>query len=477
MTYRKNTFWNKPLPRHFGLIVLLLTLGTIFWLSRNVVIFQSRASLGNTPKDVNISNITENSATISYITDSSVVGSVSYGKTSSLDQVALDVRDTGSPTQHAVHYINISGLEENTKYFFSIASGDKVFQNGNVPYEFKTATIIQGGESKTLKIGGKATLDGTKAPTEAVMYVKSDESQLTSALINPDGGYKLEIKKLLKTDLSGIFDYKEDSIFKMSINDSLAESNITFFANYAASIPPIILPNNYDFTISQASATVSSESAKIPEFPVLEVGTETSLGPQILNPTSNEKFEDQQPLFEGRALPQSDVEIIIESEDPITTTVQADESGNWQFRPDTKLTPGEHKITIKTLNAEGILQTLTRSFTVNAQGSQFVEPSVSPTSGVTMTPTASPAPTISIATPTPTITILPTATVQPTIPPITPTNIVIAPTTVITTPSAISPTSIITIPPIPDSGSSAVIFGIIGTILTIGIGGLIFLLL
>lgn len=475
MTYRKNTFWNKPLPRYLGIVILLLSLGTIFWLSRNVVLFQSKAALSNTPKDVQISNITENSATISYVTDGSVVGTVSYGKTLTPDQVALDARDTESPTPHIVHYINISGLDPNTKYFFSLASGDKVFQNENAPYELKTAAITDKTEAKTFIIGGNVMTDGVKAPSEAVIYVISDNSQLISSLVNPDGGYKMETKKLLKADLSGPFDFKENSIFKMSITDSLLKSSVKFFANSAASIPPIILSNDYDFTLAQASSLSASESAKITGFPIIEVGEETTTGPQIINPASNEKFEDQQPLFEGKALPQNDVEIIIESEDPITTTVQADESGNWQFRPDTKLEPGEHKITIKTLNAEGILQSLTRSFTVNAQGSQFTEPSISPTIRPTTAPTT--LPTLAQATPTHTVAVLPTATASPTASPSAqPTTIVVIPTTPISAPVTL-PTTNITIPPIPESGSPALIFGIIGTILTIGIGGLIFLLL
>ncbi len=475
MTYRRNSFLNRPLPRNLGLVVLLLSLGAIFYLSRNVVLFQSKAALGNTPKDVQVSNITANSATISYVTDGGVVGSVSYGKATSLGQVALDMRDTGSPTPHVTHYINISGLDPDTKYFFSIASGDKVFQNENIPYELKTATVKGEGEAKALTIGGKVTLDGNIAPAEAIVYVNSDGSQLVSALVNPNGSYKLETKGLLRTDLSGFFGYKENSVFKMTINDSLAQSTTSFFANSAADIPPIILSHDYDFTIPQVSTASASDSAKITGFPIIEMGEEEASGPQILNPTSNEKLEDQQPLFEGKALPQSDVEITIESEDPIVTTVQADENGNWEFRPDIKLAPGEHKITIKTLSASGILQTLTRSFTVNAQGSQFTEPSISPTVRPTTVPTS--LPTLAQATPTPTTAVLPTATTAPTASPSAqPTAIVFTPTVPISAPVTL-PTTNITMPPIPESGSPALIFGIIGTILTIGIGGLIFLLL
>ncbi|HSX19277.1 MAG TPA: Ig-like domain-containing protein, partial [Candidatus Saccharimonadales bacterium] len=178
----------------------------------------------------------------------------------------------------------------------------------------------------------------------------------------------------------------------------------------------------------------------------------------------------QQPLFEGKAIPGNDVEISIQSTDEITTTVQADSSGNWQYRPDSKLAPGKHTLTIKTLDASGILKTLAQSFTVFAEGSQFIEPSVSPT--------LSASPTAQQSSPTPTI--LPTAT--PTTAPTTgptdiPTPVIIITTPIVSPPVSSTPVPQITTPPIPKSGSSALTFGIIGSVLSIGIGGLIFFLL
>ncbi|HUQ85584.1 MAG TPA: Ig-like domain-containing protein [Candidatus Limnocylindrales bacterium] len=472
MTFNDNKIWNKPIPRFLGFFVLLLSIGSIFWLSGNVVLFEGKAALGNTPKNVEISNITDNSATISFTTDASVIGSVSYGKDISLGQVGFDTRDAQSPAQHVAHYINLTGLDPGTKYFFSVISGDGIFQKDSVPYELTTASNAGTSLPKSITVKGAITIDGTKAPNEAIAYLKTSDSQLISSLVKPDGKYEFTIQKLLKNDLSGSLELDDKSILTMTINDSVLQSKISFFANLADSIPPIILSKDYDFTIEQVGSSSASESAKIPEFPALPEGETTQSGPQILTPTSNEKFEDQQPLFEGKALPQSDVEITIQS-DPITATVQSDQNGNWQFRPNTKLEPGVHKITIKTLNAQGILQTLTRSFTVFAEGSQFTEPSISPASATTPTPTTRPAPSVTA----PIATQAPTATVIPTLAPSTqPTAIVIAPTLIISAP-VLSPSTVITIPPIPASGSSALILGIIGTILTIGIGGLIFLLI
>lgn len=471
MTYRKNTIWNRPIPRVFGIFVLLFSLLTIFWLSGNVVLFGAKAALGNNPKDIQVSNITDKSLTVSFVTDSAVNGTLSYGTSTELGDVALDIRDKESPSPQSVHFITLNNLNPNTKYFFTLASGDGIFKNGEIPFEITTAKTLTETPQSPTTVSGTVTLDGNLVPEEAIAYLKTTGSQTISALIKSDGSYSIELKNLLKEDLSGQVDLKPESKLELRIVDPKSESNISTLLVDAASVPPVILSKNYDFTQANLSTATSSESAQITGFPI-PVGTETAItGPAILTPKSEQKFSDQQPLFEGKAEPGADVEITIES-DPIVATVQSDENGNWEFRPDTKLEPGTHKITIKTLDINGILKTITRSFTVQAQGSQFTEPSVSPTQKPTVAP--SPTPTVPLTTATPSAS--PTSTTAPT-PTVSPTAVIIVPTSIQVTVPVTSPTPIITTPPIPDSGSSVLLFGLTGISILIGIGSLLFFLL
>jgi hypothetical protein len=474
MRSKSNKIWDKPLPRIFGVFVLLFSLGTIFWLSRNIVLFESKAAIGNTPKDVQISNISADSFTISYLTDEPVTGSISYGNNQQLSEVAFDDRDKNTPDAHRVHYFTLKNLTPATKYYFSIASGDSIFKDDSKLFEVVTAKNQPDNASPNININGKLTLDDGSTPSEGIIYISSgapsakDGSQMLSTLMNPNGSFSIKPNLILKKDLSGPFSVSTATAFNLTATDSTTRSNVSFFAFNANPLPQIILSKNYDFALGSgfATTTVSSESAQVTGFPQLTAG-EQSHGPAIITPKSDDKLKDQQPLFEGTGLPNSDVEITINSEHEIVATVQTDGNGNWEFRPDIPLEPGEHKITIRSLNSAGILQTITRSFTVFAQGSQFVEPSISPT--------RTPTPIIQAATPTPTPTSLPTAT--PIIIPTTAaTPIVIVPTTA-TSPVITSPAPNITTPPIPDAGSSAVTFGLIGLTMLIGIGGLFFLLL
>lgn len=481
MKGKKNTFLEKPLPRFFGLFILLTSIGVIFWLSRNVVIFNTRAALGNAPKDIQITNITADSFTVSYLTDEPVNGTLSYGPDATMQQVAFDTRDREGINPHSIHSITVSDLEPNTKYSFAITSGDGTFQNNESPFEITTAQASADQDdspNQGLTITGQVIIDDDSSG-EALVYISSIETQTISTLVSGDGSFEINIDNILNKDLTGIAEIGPNTSFEIRATNGNLSSTASFLIDQADPLPPITLSQDYDFAGGFKAATTASESAETTPFPVPSDAVDSV--PAILTPNADETFNDQQPLFRGRAAPESDVEILIESSHQITATIQADENGLWEFRPDTPLAPGEHTITVTASANDGLLETLSRPFTVFAQGSQFVEPSISPTPTTEPTATEAPSPTPTVSEPTttpttaPTANPTPTATTAPTIEPtVSPTAIIILPTTEATTPS---PTSQITVPPVPDVGGSALIAGMVGIIMAIGIGGLLFLLL
>lgn len=477
MKNNTNTFLNKPLPRFLGIFVLIASIATIFWLSRNVVMFDTKAALGNTPKDIEKSNITDTSFTVSYLTDEPVNGTLSYGASTEMSQVGFDVRDSTGPNPYRVHFVTVSNLSPNTKYYFSIASGDEIFQNGTAPFEVTTAPSARNQNPDTdhsYVVKGQVLLDEETGSDQAVVHIKTENSQTLSALVSKDGKFEINLSRILTDDLKNMAPLSPDSKLEMKAKDSKHSSTASFLLKNADPLPPISLSQNYDFTSNFGASATATESAQTTPFPIPSDAVDSI--PAITTPKNDEEFKDQQPLFRGTAAPESDVGISIGS---ATATVQADENGTWEYRPESKIDPGEHVITVNALNAAGTLQTLTRSFTVFAEGSQFVEPSISPTPSQSATPTQSPTPTKTD--PTPTVpAVSPTATAAPTIAPtvtptISPTVVVVLPTSSLT--SSPSPTTQITVPPIPDVGSPALAVGIVGVILAIGIGGLLFLLL
>ena len=465
----KRNIWDKRIPTLLGMFLILIGVGVTSYLVSKGIIFIGNASPSSVPQNVRITNVTDNSFTVSYATDADVIGSVNWGKDQNLGQTALDERDQQSESlvKHKIHSITVRNLTPSTKYFFSITSGQEKFLNNGSLFETTTGIAISDTPSNQKPIVGKVVTPQGNNPNEAIVYITLDNSQVISSLIKSDGAYIVPLNSLRSQDLNSYLIFSDTKILKLLFYGDGLSSNVSLFASQINPVPTITLSKNYDF--SQGTESVASSSAKQNEtqtFPTPKAsGNVSARAPEIITPKENQSFSDQQPLLKGIAQPNQTVDITIHS-DTIQAQVTADANGNWSYRPTSALTPGNHTITITTKDANGILRTITQAFTVYASGSQ-VNPVANPP---TSTPTPTPAPTVSptptpTPVPTPTPTPTPTTSATPTLLP-TPTPIpTVSPTPTPTktpTPAPLAPGGR---PPGPDS--KIVGLGLLGGVLTI----------
>lgn len=435
---------NRRIPNVFAIVLLVVGLGVLYWLNSNHVIFFGDASIATNPDHVRISNVSDTSFTISYKTKDAVLGTISYGTDASMGSVGLDDRDQvgGTPKPYTTHHITIKNAKPSTKYFFSVHSGDDTFLNDKAPFELTTGGALTDAPSQQAPITGKIITPDGSAHVDAIVYVTSDTTQTLSTLTKDDGTYTIPLNTLRTSDNAAYATITPETKLKILAVGSSGQSEASIAVKDMNPVPFITLSKNYDFTVSldeleNPDATASADQG-FPSFTAFQAANDD---PKILTPKKDQTFSDQQPTFTGVAQPNQSITITVNSEQTITSTVRADASGNWKYRPTTALKPGTHTITITTKDKFNIVKTFTQSFVVFAEGSQFTEPSVSPAQTVTPTvsPTAPPQPT---QTPAPTQVIPPTA--APTVTPI--------PTTVI------QPTGpVVTRPPLPKTGNSPAI--------------------
>ncbi len=413
MNYARNRVLNKQLPAYLGFFVLLIALGVTLVLSGNTLIFVSKATVGSEPKNIQISNLSDTSFTISYITDATALGSIAYGSDPSIFTIALDDRDqqASGSANHQIHFITVKNLTPATKYYYVINSGSQKAENNGAPFEITTAGPSANRPTNQPALLGTVALSDGSIPTEGIVYISADNSQQLATLINPDGSYQLSLNQLQSSTASTAASPTLDTVLQVQAVTAMQQSTAKVLLSQAGQVPKIILPQNYDFTLGPSQPSTSpSQSASGAGFPVLATPAPVS-SPEITTPTDAEAFKDQQPLFQGRALANAEVDITIQSTQEISVKLHSDDSGSWQFRPPLALAPGNHTITIQSLNAAG---------------------------------TATPVPT-TIPTPTSTI----------------PTS---------------HPTPIISKAPIPKTGSSAVMTGMIAGISILSIGALLIFL-
>ncbi|MCL5433165.1 MAG: Ig-like domain-containing protein [Patescibacteria group bacterium] len=434
----KNNLWDKKIPTLLGIFMIAIGITVTSLLVRNGTIFVSKASPTNTPKNIRIANVSEMSFTVSYETDASVLGSISYGESANLGSTELDARDqqSGNVAPYKLHYFTVRGLKPSTKYFFNIVSGQDMFQNNETLFDITTAPNISASPSQQQPIVGKVIMpDGTN-PAEAIVYVTIPGAQTTSTLVKQDGSYIIPLNALRNSNLQSFFPISKDTKLQMLIIGPGLGSNITVFANQINSVPTVTLSKNYDFTSGDSPINVSEEessaSANV-NFPSFSANEVSNKNAEILVPENDEKFTDQKPLFKGIASPGASIKLIIHSDENIQTQVKVDSKGNWSYRPEKSLSPGQHTVSIIAPDKFGVLKTITQSFTVYAQGSQVTEsatPSATPTIRITLSPTPTtillsptqtPLPTLTLA-PTPTIAQAPVASATPTVTPAKPGN-------------------------------------------------------
>ena len=445
----RNSFWDKRIPTLFGLLFLVFGVFVSTILVKNGATLISKASPAETPKNVRITNISDASFTVSYVTDVPVIGSVNFGIDKNFGQSFLDDRDReGKVAEHKVHYMTIRNLKSKTTYFFEINSGQNTFLNNDVPFEITTGQQMLEEPPIQNSLTGTAILPDGNKPDEAIVYTTLENAQNISTLVKKDGTFTLPLNFLRTANLSSYFAFSNNTVVNILATDGDLESKVSLSLTSGV-IPPITLSSDYDFTLT--TAPIASESAKSISFP-LYTATEVAKNksPEISTPKKDQEFSDQKPQFKGKALPNQKVLITIHSEENIQTQVTSDANGNWTYRSPTPLSPGSHAISIKTLDRTGIFKTLTQSFTVFAQGSQVLPAVPSGTQNQTPTPTATIAPT-------PIANVTPISSISPTL----------IPTEIPTPTNTPTPTLFVPIPTIPPTGGSIVPISITAVIIMI----------
>ncbi len=140
-------------------IVILILVGVlaVFGLDTAKDMFSSAAG-GAEPIGVKVEE-SANSAAITWSTEKEVMAVLQYGTTPA--SLLLRALETNSSV---LHKVSISPLKSGTTYYFNIRVGDDIFDNGGIPYSFKTGA----GEAKIGESVGGSVASPIPSPTEMV---------------------------------------------------------------------------------------------------------------------------------------------------------------------------------------------------------------------------------------------------------------------------------------------------------------------
>jgi len=427
-----NKIFSHRIPTILAIILLVVAIGISVVLLGKGVFYVGKAAPDPKPQNVMITNISDSSFTVVFVTTQQAESVVSFSQASS-NTIILDDRDksTGTPQQYYSHHITVPNLLPNKNYNFTILSGGREYS----PFKATTGGVITSSPPSQNPLFGAVLLADGNIGNDVVLTFKTVGGQLSSSVTDTKGTFVLPTNSLRTEALLDYVILSDTSQFEIDAFRADLKSKVTASFLAAQSLPTITLQQAYNFvqTPQEKTASVSSELT----IPVLDSVQRTI---SVTTPQDNQNFIDDRPLFKGRAFPNAKVEIDIKNF--LTTTIVADNGGNWSYRSDNRLSATEHELAIETADNLGKKTRITRKFSIFSSGSQVNQsatPSASPTIRPTIPPTATPTQT---TTPTPTPTVTPTT--ELTITPTTPVDGSPTPTGSISTPSAtLAPTTTI----------------------------------
>lgn len=383
------------LPTILGLIVLVLGVVAGIFLVQNTQVFRLAADPSETPKNVRITNIKDNSFTVSWITDKETVGFVAYGGSTSLGQTTS--KNEGKAV--SLHHETVTGLSPQTTYFFKIAAGGRLFDNNGSTYQIKTAPSLPSAKEQDLIFG--VVKNQTGQGEGAIVYVTFGGTSPLSATTDKTGQWLINLADARSSDLAQYAQYDKKStvleIFVQGESDQFATAKVR--VGSGKPVPDITLGKTYDFTqqepaqpgeVPRSTLELPQQTQQKPAFPTEPLSATDKKEVVLTKPKDNEKVTGGRPEFSGTGTPGTTITIKVESPDPIVDTITIGSSGTWTWTPPKDLTSETHTVTVSWTDETGKTKTIKRSFTVAA---------ASPLGGVLQTPTPSSTPSARVAIP------------------------------------------------------------------------------
>lgn len=241
----KNFLNRFRIPTLLGLGVIVLGIATGVFLTLKEQTFISKASPDFTPQNITLSNISDDSVTLSWQTPAAAVSFILFGQTNPDEQTILDDRDPKIPQAHVMHYVTIKNLLPKTTYQYKITTG-KI--NSDI-FKFTTAAPLSAQTGFQPIIG--SVLDNNTPVDGAIVYLSIADATTESALAKNSGNFLIPISQIRKSDLLDTYPLTEESLAKLTVISEKGQATVLFkLGNFDKELPPINLGENLDLTSS-----------------------------------------------------------------------------------------------------------------------------------------------------------------------------------------------------------------------------------
>ncbi len=339
------------------------------------------------PQKVKISNISDDSFTVSWITDKNSIGGILYGTNDKLKNKAIDDDDiyATKSTPRKTHHVTISDLNPSSEYQFKIISDkDSIFDNQGSSYLVKTAPSLPPAKKSHILSGVIESTPG-QAAVGSIVYIQLAQSELRSTRVKKDGSWIINLSDTLNSQLTGYAKWDDYTNIELFVQSGNKTSKAITKINNSYKIPKILLGQNYNFNNLANNKVLGTNDSGI------YVQNEASVS--ITNPSTDlEEINTIRPQFLGKGPAYTVLSLTVEADSTYSGTTIIDSDGNWQYSFNDPFPLGTYTLKVNySKNGEDI--TIERKFVITSESdneSTGTNPEFEATPSATIKPSASP---------------------------------------------------------------------------------------
>lgn len=345
----------KRIPTLLALLFLVLLVGVTAVATQQYQSLTGRASVGTGPKNIRVTNISDSSFSVSYLTDGETKGSAGI-----VGEVFFpDDRDSGldQSKSYNTHHITIKNLSPGTKYKYQV-------ENGTTTYEITTAPRVTVSATAAEPIYGTVSKTDGSPAYGGIVYLSPFGGSPISTIVKTNGNFLLPVNNIRTADLKNYLSLKvndPETIFIEGGKDGV--STVLCVVGKDKPVPNIVLGKDTSCTVVEGVRPVTKAAVPVP------VAEDVS----VITPYEGEKILIGQPTFKGTAPVGKIIQIEVKP-DLVTGIIRADAAGKWLWTPAEDLSLGSHVLTISYLDSGGTTKKIIRNFSIKAAGGDSIMP-------------------------------------------------------------------------------------------------------
>lgn len=244
------------IPTLLGLTIIVLGMGAgvLLVLQNQPTSILTRAGADEIPKNIEVTNLDDESVTVSWQTTAKVPGFITFGTNSPDEQTVLDDRDTSTPQPRNTHHVTLKKLTPQITYKYKIFSG-------KIPLEIKEVTTT----SSVSNINNQSpiissALQGSTPVIDGIAYLSISGAKTLSAPVKDYGNFIIPISKMRSETDQSIFTPEKDMIAKITVIADSGQATALFkISNDSKPIGPLKIGQNLDLDLVTPTPTPLSD--------------------------------------------------------------------------------------------------------------------------------------------------------------------------------------------------------------------------